>query len=469
MKYFILLYLKLASANLYFNRFDDDYFQLNSRASPEELKPLWFNQTLDHEDGYSRTFRQKYFINEKYYKPGGPAFLLVGGEGPLASLYVQYGNIINLAKENSGIIFGLEHRYYGDSQPFDEWSIDNLKYLSSLNGVKDAGNFIKNVINPITNKPFENTKWITLGGSYAGSLSAWIRQEYPNDVFAGYASSAPVLATQDFYKYDQVIASALGPQCANDMNSIRRYMDNLCTNSTEFNKLKSDFECNDVKDNTLFFSTYTDLLSYAVQYNNEAVPPTINSICSGLAKQTDFQSKLNHVIQQTMLYRKNRKYTCSSQSGVDELKQLKVDNKSFQRQWIYQCCTEFGYLQTAPRYGISLRSQKLTLDWNYDTYCSADIFGKKIGPAETNFINGRFKALDNLTPRTIWVNGDSDPWHALSITNTQDSTLDRPIYLIKRGPHSTDLNPEAPTDSASLIDIRKKIRADIYRWLNHNE
>ncbi|KXN68794.1 peptidase S28 [Conidiobolus coronatus NRRL 28638] len=468
MKYSILLYIGLASANLYFNKFDDNLFQLNSRALNKELEPLWFNQTIDHENDYSCTFRQKYFINEKYYKPGGPAFLFVGGEGPLSSLHVQHGNIIKLAKENNGIIFGLEHRYYGDSQPFDEWTIDNLKYLSSLNGVKDVGNFVKNVINPTTNKPFENTKWITIGGSYAGSLSVWIREEYPNDIFAAYASSAPVLATQDFYKYDQVIESALGPQCANDMNSIRQYMDSLYTNTTEFNKLKADFECRDVEDNNTFLSTYTNLLSYVVQYNSQDLPPNINSICSGLVNQTEFQSKLNHIIQQTILYWKNLNFTCSSESSLDGLKQTKVNSKSNQRQWIYQCCTEFGYWQTAPKYGTSLRSQRLTVNWNYDTYCSDDIFGKKIGPAKTNFINSRFKALNSFTARTIWVNGDLDPWHALSVTNTQNSTLDRPIYLIEGGSHASDLNPDEPTDSVSLTDTRKKIRADISRWLKQS-
>lgn len=44
-----------------------------------------FEQRLDHfnwED--TRTFRQRYFVNDQYFKPGsdGPVFLCVGGEGP---------------------------------------------------------------------------------------------------------------------------------------------------------------------------------------------------------------------------------------------------------------------------------------------------------------------------------------------------------------------------------------------------
>ena len=58
-------------------------------------------QPLDHFDSSlaSKKWMMKYMVNDKYYKKGGPAFIEMGGEGPLNDGFIQTGELIQLLIE----------------------------------------------------------------------------------------------------------------------------------------------------------------------------------------------------------------------------------------------------------------------------------------------------------------------------------------------------------------------------------
>ena len=75
-----------------------------------------------------------------YYKPGGPIFLLIGGEWALEekdTRYIEdgpgqmYGKLVKWAKEHHAAIIYLDHRYYGQSIPRKYKKVDDYKWLSS--------------------------------------------------------------------------------------------------------------------------------------------------------------------------------------------------------------------------------------------------------------------------------------------------------------------------------------------------
>ena len=74
------------------------------------------------------------------------------------------------------------------------------------------------------------TPWITVGGSYAGAMSAWFRSKYPHLTVGAIGSSGVVLAVEDFKAFDeQIYQSALksGPECVAALQDINQYVEDI--------------------------------------------------------------------------------------------------------------------------------------------------------------------------------------------------------------------------------------------------
>ncbi|KAK6021944.1 hypothetical protein OSTOST_12373 [Ostertagia ostertagi] len=103
---------------------------------------------------------------------------------------------VQWAKERGAVLFDLEHRFYGQSRPTADQSVDNLRFLSSRQAIEDIAYFIQTM-----NQKYNlgNASWITFGGSYSGALSLWARQQHPELIVGAVGSSAPVEAEVDFW------------------------------------------------------------------------------------------------------------------------------------------------------------------------------------------------------------------------------------------------------------------------------
>ena len=74
---------------------------------------------------FSRTeiFVNIFHFSMTFYIDGGPAFLIIQGEGYMWDQWVQSsGPYKEWAKEQKGAMFTLEHRYYGNSQPGQDYT-----------------------------------------------------------------------------------------------------------------------------------------------------------------------------------------------------------------------------------------------------------------------------------------------------------------------------------------------------------
>jgi len=153
-----------------------------------DFQQLWFSNYINHFDFQdTRTYQQRYWINDKYWTDkSGPNFIYFCGEYTCSPPDERHFPFMVGANKNARL-FVIEHRYYGASQPCDDWSVECYKHLNSEQGLADFAHFLTTM-----NEDMPSRKTIVIGGSYPGALSAWFREKYPSIAAASWAASAVV-------------------------------------------------------------------------------------------------------------------------------------------------------------------------------------------------------------------------------------------------------------------------------------
>ncbi|KAG9470766.1 hypothetical protein GDO78_016801, partial [Eleutherodactylus coqui] len=272
--------------------YKDFYSRLGfPKAASLYVPPIegFLTQPLDHFNRRNNdTYRQRYWINEEFWKrPDGPVFLLIGGEGAESEFSVLAGEHVELAQKHQALLVALEHRYYGASINQDGLTLEAMRFLSSQQALADLASFhlfVSQKYNLTQKNP-----WISFGGSYPGSLSAWFRLKFPHLVYAAVASSAPVRAELDFTDYNKVVAQSLSDpviggssQCLDRVRKSFQEVDSIL-HAGNVSKLERDFSsCSPLQgpdDYTEFVSNLADIFMGAVQYNMESPGSDVRKIC----------------------------------------------------------------------------------------------------------------------------------------------------------------------------------------------
>mmetsp|Transcript_32570 Transcript_32570/g.29425 ORF Transcript_32570/g.29425 Transcript_32570/m.29425 type:complete len:293 (+) Transcript_32570:166-1044(+) len=235
-------------------------------------------QKLDHFDSSERrTFKQRYYSYDQFYhEDRGNIFLYVCGEAACGGVPVgSYPTYLGIQKQ--GLVFALEHRYYGESLPLGKDSLtdDNLKWLTIDNALEDLASFIEYANdNKTTSKISPNAKWIIIGGSYSGAVSAWFREKYPHLVVGSWASSPVIHPILNFTDFDrQIYLSSLksGIECPTAVQNVTKYLEkqlyNYGPDHAKETKLRfSPFA--DKLNNEEFLWYFADTIVLGVQYGH---------------------------------------------------------------------------------------------------------------------------------------------------------------------------------------------------------
>ena len=129
------------------------------------------------------------------------------------------------------------------------------KNAAPLQGLEDAAHFMTGM-----NAAHNLTSWVTFGGSYPGSLSAWARLRFPHLVAGSVSSSGPLFAKLDFFEYlqvcrhshkslistwTQVVADALdttGPGCNAALTEALTTVEQMVMVEAEWEQLETKFK-----------------------------------------------------------------------------------------------------------------------------------------------------------------------------------------------------------------------------------
>ncbi|CAL2040930.1 unnamed protein product [Caenorhabditis brenneri] len=469
-----------------------------------EDKYMIYSEIVQYVDHFSNgtntgTWRQRYQYNSKFYnKTVGYVFLMLGGEGSIngtnGDKWVRHEaeTMMTWAAEFGAAAFQVEHRFYGskDYSPIGDQTPSSMKLLTIDQALADIKEFITqmNALYFKDDKPI----WVTFGGSYPGSLSAWFRETYPEMTAGAVSSSSAVHVFVDYYGYainTEKTYRTVSDSCANTIGVAFQSMiqkayagkDSRILLKQQFN-LCDDFDENNLSKSLQFF--FQNVYGYFQGINQYTGDNRNNATRSGLGvpaacdilNNNKNGDEINRVVQVMNLYdswyppsatgcRPNN-YTSFIQYYSDTT--MPDDDRISTRSWIWQTCTELGYYQTTDGGNRGIFGSTVPLDFFADQ--CIDLFG----PEYT--LDNTFKLIDQVRTKyggadayrgtnVCFPNGSFDPWQDLGHkANNTDNNVDS--WLIDGTAHCADMYPARDSDKQSLKDARVRIHGHLSKWLS---
>ena len=420
-----------------------------------------FSQKIDHfSRNDSRTFQQRYFVDSSLVKGNpatAPVIYYLCGEGTCEG--ATGTQLVNqIATKLGAHRVALEHRYYGYSQPFKTLTLENMKFLSMNQALEDLASF----------QHFAQEqlgllgKWISVGGSYPGELSAFYRLKHPELVAGALASSAPVLAKDDFQEYDHHVAKVAGPDCLKAIQAAVVDAEAKLKSPASALAVKKLFKSDMIRNNIDFLYVMADMAAVAIQYGYQK--QFCDSVVAGLKSGKVTESYAN--VGNQLFSRFGITSLQDSFQGAESTNPNDYLGWAGMRSWMYQSCTEFGFYQIAySNPAEASRSSQITLQYHNDV-CRR-LFGLTT-PVNVNKTNSEFynNLFDAGVKNIYFTNGSNDPWSNLSITEKNPDAGSNPglkFFTISGASHCDDLGSRM---SAALDQARNQFDQLTSQWLS---
>ncbi|KJK61557.1 Serine carboxypeptidase S28 [Aspergillus parasiticus SU-1] len=473
-----------------------------------------FEQLLDHHDSSKGTFSQRYWWSTEYWGgPGSPVVLFTPGEASADGYegYLTNNTLTGLyAQEIQGAVILIEHRYWGDSSPYEELTAETLQYLTLEQSILDLTHFAETVQLEFDTSNSSNAPkapWVLVGGSYSGALAAWTAAVAPETFWAYHATSAPVQAIDDFWQYFDPIRHGMAPNCSRDVSLVANHIDTVGKNGSAADQfaLKELFGLEALENyddfaaalptgpylwqSNTFVTGYSDFFAFCDAVENveagAAVVPGPEGV--GLQKAlTGYANWFNSTILPGYCasygyWTDNRTVACFDTHNPSSaiFTDTSVDN-AVDRQWQWFLCNEpfFWWQDGAPEGVPTIVPRTINAEY-WQRQCSLyfpEVNGYTYGSAKgktaasVNSWTGGWSDSKN-TSRLLWVNGQYDPWRDSGVSSTHRpggplaSTADEPVQIIPGGFHCSDLYIKDYYANAGVKQVVDNAVAQIKSWV----
>ncbi|EPE29559.1 alpha/beta-Hydrolase [Glarea lozoyensis ATCC 20868] len=482
-------------------------------AQNDAMGSGFFDQLLDHKNPSKGTFKQKFWWNIEFWNgPGSPIVMFTPGEIAAANYgaYLTNATVIGLyAQEIKGAVIMVEHRFWGESSPYQTLNSETLQLLTLEQSIADFVYFAKVAPLPFDTKKSNADKapWVFSGGSYSGALAAWIESTSPGTFWAYHASSAPVQAIDDYWQYFSPIQQGMPKNCSKDLSLVIDYMDKVWNTGSAAEKLalKTKFGLQGLAQpadvmatleygpwlwqSNSFTTGYSGFFQFCDAIENVTAGAAVTPDANGVGVQTALEGYAKWT-KAKLLPGFCQSYGYTDANTVECLDTYNPSNKIFtdrsvgnaiDLQWQWMLCNEpFGYWQNgAPRGKPSIVSRLVNSAY-WQRQCALFF------PTVNGFTYGSAISPDNnihqvnkhtqgwrleKTTRLIWTNGEFDPWKTSGMSSEYrpggplQSTPEHPLNVIPGGFHCSDLrlrNAQANAGVQAVVDAQV---AQIVKWV----
>lgn len=475
---------------------------------------------IDHYNSSdTRTYQNRYWINDTYYEQGGPVFYMDSGEQnahPLVPYFLAEAagpsSVMTLARRFHGLAIIFEHRFYGDltegSYPFPMNSTTGMaiagyeayKYLNTEQALQDPVYFAS-TFEPVGLEKFwsllkpEYTPWIWLGGSYPGIRGAHMRVRNPETFYATWASSAPTEAMVDMWVYYAQAERSMTRNCSADYTAVTRWVDATLSNGTEEQVLDLKYglykavlsgpggrvpvsiNLTDVEElsNSAVASYLLLPLSFYQYYGFER---SVQPFCDIMEtfNQTGISTTDNGGIARSLASESGialaHNITAAWQAFLTGIAEIDYDSIPYHddpiqdMSWMWQYCDEYGYFQRGdPSNPHTIQSSFTSLSL-FQASCNST-FPVGLPPSPNVSIPNKYGGWHINPANIMFSSGEYDPWRSLSPTST-DIEIGAPGRVSKQNIPACNVSP--PQDEVFGIVYRDMVHvSDMRALLNESD
>lgn len=462
----------------------------SSVFSGDDVQELYIRQRVDHfgGGGHGETYLQRYFFSDRHEQQGqnpvGPLlhFVCVGGEGPALQRNVLVdsnhctGDMLYSAQKlhqehgYSVRLYGLEHRYYGASFPFNTSTNDKLRYLSSKQAAADLAHFGDSI------RLHPSDVVLLFGGSYPGMLASFAYRHYPL-IFQGVISnSAPVQGLLDFGQYENHVGNVL-KQYDNCFDIVHD------GHAALLKYLQTEGGTKYIADlfhicNTTSLSIERNweswlgdgVVSIGTQENDPSCTDDLCNIpkkCAFLSdhyRQALIETSSDHAQSSMAVLAKlsgiQNENACVDLDWDGQVRYIANPSNNWIRSWLWQTCTEFGFYQTcqsdacpfAPVHFVDMDLELCQRAFDVDNVAE--------NIRETNRWSGGWTTTKDQREHIYSVIGSTDPWSELTVLDA---------YVVEGASHHFWTHPPRDSDDVNVQRARERIYAKVLEWTSDKQ